>query len=134
MTRVTVVRTASSSQLNSLLTQASASATYLSKASASTTYLTQTSASTTYHPLDSDLTALSGLSEGSGLLRRSGSSWFFDTSPYITVAPPGFRNIIINGDFRINQRNYVKHTSLASGAYSFDRWKATSANTSLEFV
>jgi hypothetical protein len=31
----------------------------------------------------------------------------------------GFRNAIINGDFRINQRNF---TSLTSGAYFFDRW------------
>ena len=47
---VTIVRTTSSSQLNSLLTQASASTTYLTQASASSTYLTQTSASTTYSP------------------------------------------------------------------------------------
>ena len=35
-------------------------------------------------------------------------------SPY-----QGFRNAIINGDFRINQRGF---TSLTSGAYFFDRW------------
>jgi microcystin-dependent protein len=45
---VTIVRTTSATQLNALLSQASASTTYLTKASASTTYLTQTSASTTY--------------------------------------------------------------------------------------
>jgi microcystin-dependent protein len=48
MAQVTVFRTASSSQIGSLLSQSSASATYLSKASASTTYLTQISASTNY--------------------------------------------------------------------------------------
>lgn len=58
MANVTVVRTATSSQIGSLLSQASASTTYLSKveavsdyltkASASTTYLSQASASTTY--------------------------------------------------------------------------------------
>jgi len=48
MANVTVVRTASSSQLGSLLTQASASVIYLTQSSASTTYLTQASASTTY--------------------------------------------------------------------------------------
>lgn len=57
---VTIVRTTTSSQLGSLLTQASASSTYLTQTSASTTYLplasasstylTQTSASTTYAP------------------------------------------------------------------------------------
>jgi hypothetical protein len=45
----------------------------------------------------------------------------------------GFRNKIINGDFRINQRNYIKNTNLASGSYGFDRWKSTFTNTSLEF-
>jgi hypothetical protein len=50
MANVTVVRTATSSQIGSLLTQASASATYLTQVSASTTYLTQASASSTYAP------------------------------------------------------------------------------------
>ena len=45
---VTIVRTTSATQLNSLLSQASASTTYLTQASASTVYLTNTSASTTY--------------------------------------------------------------------------------------
>lgn len=45
---LTIVRTATSSQINSLLTQAAASATYLTQASASATYLTKASASTTY--------------------------------------------------------------------------------------
>jgi hypothetical protein len=48
MANVTVVRTASSSQIGSLLSQESASATYLTQVSASSTYLTQSSASTTY--------------------------------------------------------------------------------------
>ena len=43
MPSVNVVRTSSSSQLNSLLTQASASTTYLTQASASTTYATKAS-------------------------------------------------------------------------------------------
>jgi microcystin-dependent protein len=48
---VTIVRTTNATQLNSLLSQASASTTYLTKASASTIYLTQASASVTYAPL-----------------------------------------------------------------------------------
>jgi microcystin-dependent protein len=48
MATVTIVRTSNSSQLNSLLSQASASTTYLAQAAASVTYVTQTSASTTY--------------------------------------------------------------------------------------
>ena len=45
---VTIVRTSNASQLNSLLSQASASTTYLTQVSASTVYLTKTSASTAY--------------------------------------------------------------------------------------
>ena len=47
---VTIVRTTNSTQLNSLLSQASASNLYLTKVSASTTYLTQASALVTYTP------------------------------------------------------------------------------------
>ena len=48
MATVTIVRTSNASQLNSLLSQASASTIYLAQVSASTTYLTQTSASSAY--------------------------------------------------------------------------------------
>ena len=92
-------------------------------------------------PLDDDLTQISNLSGLGGLLRMDagsgGNSWSFDTTTYASVVPPtqtGFRNIIINGDFRINQRNYIKNTNLASGSYGFDRWKSTFTNTSLDFV
>jgi hypothetical protein len=47
---VTIVRTATSSQIGSLLTQASASNTYLTQVSASSTYLTQSAASANYLP------------------------------------------------------------------------------------
>lgn len=46
----------------------------------------------------------------------------------------GLRNRIINGDFRINQRGYVSATALGLGVYGFDRWKSTTAATSLTFV
>jgi microcystin-dependent protein len=48
MATVTIVRTSNASQLNSLLSQSSASTIYLAQVSASTTYLTQTSASSSY--------------------------------------------------------------------------------------
>lgn len=47
---VTIVRTTNSTQLNSLLSQASASSTYLTQVSASTNYLTKASASVIYAP------------------------------------------------------------------------------------
>lgn len=55
---VTIVRTASSSQIGSLLSQAAASA----------TYLTQVSASITYQPKDTELTALAGLTSAADRL------------------------------------------------------------------
>ena len=46
----------------------------------------------------------------------------------------GFRNVIINGNFSINQRAYASGSNLASGAYGFDRWKSTFTNTALTFT
>jgi microcystin-dependent protein len=68
MATVTIVRTSNASQLNSLLSQSSASTIYLAQVSASTTYLTQTSASTTY------------------LTQTSASSAYADKSLEATVA------------------------------------------------
>lgn len=51
-----------------------------------------------------------------------------------TLFVRGYRNRIINGNFEINQRNYVSGTNLASGAYGFDRWKSGFTNTSLTFT
>lgn len=36
----------------------------------------------------------------------------------------GFRNIIINGGFTLNQRGYVSGSALTAGSYAHDRWKA----------
>lgn len=46
----------------------------------------------------------------------------------------GFRNVIINGSFMINQRAYASGSNLASGAYGFDRWKSNQTNTTLTFT
>jgi len=43
-------------------------------------------------------------------------------------------NAIINGAFEINQRGYASAGTLASGAYGFDRWKATAADTTLTYT
>ena len=59
-----------------------------------------------------------------------------DLSGYPALATNqfGFRNKIINGDFRINQRVYTSASNLASGSYGFDRWKSTFTNTTLTFT
>ena len=46
-----------------------------------------------------------------------------DLSAYSTTAQTtsGFRNAIINGDFRINQRGFSSTTT--SGTFGFDRWR-----------
>ena len=46
----------------------------------------------------------------------------------------GFRNVLINGDFRINQRGYTSGTSLSSGVYGFDRWKVVTGPLALTFT
>jgi hypothetical protein len=61
-----------------------------------------------------------------------GSEWVGLTSPAVsldnypnmTTTPiSGFRNVIINGDFRINQRAFASTTS--DNTYGFDRWNLT---------
>lgn len=37
----------------------------------------------------------------------------------------GFRNVIINGNFNINQRGYVSAAATTVGQYTLDRWKVT---------
>lgn len=44
------------------------------------------------------------------------------------------RNAIINGTFRTNQAAYVSGTDVASGVYGPDMWKATTANSRLNFT
>ena len=71
-----------------------------------------------------------------------GTNWIdiaqstIDLSGYPALASNqfGFRNKIINGDFRINQRAYASASNLASGSYGFDRWKSTFTNTTLTFT
>ena len=62
--------------------------------------------------------------------------------PTYTSIQFGFRNELINGDFRINQRSYASGSALSTSdgatpvgfGYSFDRWKATTSGTFLNFV
>jgi hypothetical protein len=46
----------------------------------------------------------------------------------------GFKNQIINGNFRVNQRVYASAGSLASGSYGFDRWKSSTTSSSMTFT
>ena len=45
----------------------------------------------------------------------------------------GFRNQIINGDFRINQRS-VQNRYQGFGVYGFDRWKGGSSGTIVQII
>jgi len=103
---VTIVRTATSSQIGSLLTQSSASTTYLTQTSASSTYLTQSSASNTY------------------LTQASASTIY---APITPLTQTGFRNIITNGGFSIDQRGFGTGRTIVAGdtianGYTVDRW------------
>jgi hypothetical protein len=46
--------------------------------------------------------------------------------------PTGFRNAIINGDFRINQRSFTSVTT--TNTYGFDRWKAFNAGGTVTYT
>lgn len=49
-----------------------------------------------------------------------------------TTSISGFRNAIINGDFRINQRGFTSVT--ATGNYGFDRWKIFNAGGTVTYT
>lgn len=44
------------------------------------------------------------------------------------------QSVIINGDFRINQRTYVSGTATAAGVYMHDRWKAGNGGATYTFT
>jgi hypothetical protein len=67
-------------------------------------------------------------------LEDSNSLELYDGSGWTSAAGVSSGNAIINGAFEINQRGYASAGTLASGAYGFDRWKATAADTTLTFT
>lgn len=67
----------------------------------SANFITNSSASSTY------------------LTQASASSTY---APIIPTTQTGFRNLIINGDFRINQRGFTSKGAAGVADYGFDRW------------
>lgn len=50
------------------------------------------------------------------------------------TTPFAFRNLLINGDFRVNQRTYVSAAVLSAGSYGHDRWKAGASGGDYTFT
>ena len=80
-------------------------------------------------------------SNGSIVAATNGTTAFtVDTSQNTTFAATvamgsSFkRNILINGNFLVNQRTYVSGTATASGTYMHDRWKSTTTNSNYTFT
>ena len=46
----------------------------------------------------------------------------------------GFKNLLIDAGFTINQRSYVSAATLASGSYGHDRWKAGASGGNYTFT
>jgi hypothetical protein len=67
-------------------------------------------------------------------LEDSNSLQLWDGASWTAAGGVTSGNAIINGAFEINQRGYASAGTLASGAYGFDRWKATAADTTLTFT
>jgi hypothetical protein len=72
-------------------------------------------AKTTY--ADGDVFSASDINDTNGTLNLVGQTTNFYAG----------KNKIINGDFRINQRNFTSNTT--SGTYNFDRWYQSNAGT-----
>lgn len=73
-----------------------------------------------------------GSVDAAGQMFQNGGKPVMDSANLIGHLPN--RNLIINGNFRTNQREYVSGASLAVGAFGFDRWKATTAATALTYT
>jgi hypothetical protein len=78
-------------------------------------------------PADTDL-----VKDGALAIRTLGSA--IDTTVYNNSQSAIKPNLIINGNFTINQRSYVSAANLASGSYGFDRWKSNFTNTTLTYT
>jgi hypothetical protein len=57
----------------------------------------------------------------------------YNGSAWVGLVPQS-SNIIINGAFEINQREYVSGANLASDVFGFDRWKSNFTNTTLTYT
>jgi hypothetical protein len=73
---------------------------------------------------------MSYLKDTNSVESYSGSAWVAVGGGITPINP----NLVINGNFTINQRAYVSAANLASGAYGFDRWKSNFTNTTLTFT
>jgi len=50
------------------------------------------------------------------------------------AAVPGGKNLVINGNFLVNQRAYVSGTALSVGAFGHDRWRAGAGGCTYAFT
>lgn len=137
------------------LEESIASATYLTQVNASTTYATKTelnsidlssaSAAAVAAIVDSAPATLDTLNELAAALGDDANyastvtSALANKAPLIPATQTGFRNAIINGDFRIDQRNAgaLKNNNSvntnASTTFGADRWLVHEANTNTVF-
>jgi hypothetical protein len=69
------------------------------------------------------------LKDTNQVLTYSGSAWV-SVGGASAINP----NLVINGNFTINQRAYASGANLASGSYGFDRWKSNFTNTTLTYT
>lgn len=57
-----------------------------------------------------------------------------DNGTTVPVVPTWYKNLIINGQFNINQRQKSGSVVLAAGAYGHDRWKAGASGCTYTFA
>lgn len=69
---------------------------------------------------------------GVGMMTWDGAQYRSDQATGI-VRTGGFKNLLINSNFAVNQRNASGTVTLAAGAYGHDRWKAGSGGCTYTF-
>lgn len=91
------------------------------------------------HAFNGVITQLYYPDKNCGLIKRvcqsiAAQQWLgWDASYSASMGASGFRNKVINGDFRVNQRAYASGAATTVNQYTLDRWKV-SGTAGITFV
>ena len=74
------------------------------------------------------------LTDGKLYVRRKTAGVWGAWAADVTIADVFHDNVVINGDFRVNQTGYVSAAVLSAGSYGHDQWKAGASGGNYSFT